>query len=253
MTTAVIVTAAGSGSRLGYPQPKALVRVAGRTILEWAIDGVIRSGSADVIVVTAPPEHLDDVRAQVLNAGGVALFLDQGYYGGRSVTTSSGVELVVVAGGSSRQESVSLALDVLPRDVDVVLVHDAARPLTPPEIFRDVARAVEDGYRAVIPALPVTDTIKSIDGSQSGLERVSGTVDREALRAVQTPQGFDRALLDRAHAVSPVGDVATDDAALVEELGHSVWLIPGSEMSLKITTPFDLKLAEFLLSSGSLP
>nr|NLD41054.1 2-C-methyl-D-erythritol 4-phosphate cytidylyltransferase [Actinomycetales bacterium] len=252
MSTAVIITAAGSGSRLGHALPKALVPLGGRPILAWAVDGALASGVCDVLVVTAPPDLLDDVRALVPEG------------------------TVCVVGGETRQRSVANALAALPPDVEFVLVHDAARALTPPQVFREVVGALRNGCSAVVPAVPVTDTIKeaaeetdasgsvgSAGGAGSaaagsagaaggtgtahaGRELVSATVDRARLRAVQTPQGFERALLERAHATD--GDSLTDDAGLVEALGEPVWLVPGADLALKITTPWDLALAEFLVT-----
>ncbi|MGW5670454.1 IspD/TarI family cytidylyltransferase, partial [Micromonospora sp. NPDC003776] len=119
-----------------------------------------------------------------------------------------------------------------------------ARALTPPELVESVAEAVRSGHRAVIPVLPVVDTIKEVDAG----ERVLGTVDRGALRAVQTPQGFRRSVLAAAHEAA--GDSLTDDAGLVEKQGLPVVCVPGSELALKITRPFDLALAEHLLAAG---
>lgn len=241
MTVAVIVTAAGSGTRLGFGTPKALVPLAGRPILSWALDGVASASVCDLLVVTAPASLLDDVRALVPNGS------------------------LCVAGGATRQESVANAIAVLPPEVEFVLVHDAARALTPPEVFQRVVGALREGMDAVVPVLPVTDTIKEAGdpgdaarpraaapppaaslsgGGTSGPEPVIGTVDRTRLRAVQTPQGFERHLLERAHGAG--GDALTDDAGLVEAIGEAVWMVPGSELALKITTPFDLELAEFL-------
>lgn len=220
MSVAVIVTAAGSGSRLGESQPKAFVDLGGKSILDRALDGVTASGVADVVVVTAPASMLDEV--QLLAPGAIC-----------------------VAGGATRQESVARALDALPPAVDAVLVHDAARPLTPPAVFVRVVEALTSGHRAVVPALPVADTIK-VAVPSSGLERVVTTLDRTELRAIQTPQGFDRELLVRAHRSAR--DVATDDARLVELLEEPVWLVAGSELALKITTPHDLAIARALIA-----
>lgn len=125
-----------------------------------------------------------------------------------------------------------------------MLVHDAARALTPPALVEAVAAAVRAGHQAVIPVLPVVDTIKEVDAD--GV--VLGTVDRSALRAVQTPQGFRREVLAAAHAAA--GDPLTDDAGLVEQQGVPVFCVPGSEYALKVTRPFDLTLAEQLLAAG---
>lgn len=223
MEVAVIITAAGSGTRLGLATPKALVPLAGQTILERAVAGALASGVVGHIVVTAPADLVDAVRALVPDA-------------------------VVVAGGATRQESVAAGVAALPEEVTHVLVHDAARPLTPPEVFGVVVAALEAGHDAVIPALPVTDTIKRVETTDAPLavECVRETVPREDLRAVQTPQGFERALLERAHAAA-AGDSHTDDGGLVERLGEPVWLVPGDPRSMKITTAWDLKLAEFLV------
>ncbi len=151
----------------------------------------------------------------------------------------------MVAGGETRQESVRLALDALPEDVEVVLVHDAARPLVPSELVDAVAAAVCAGSPAVVPCLPLADTVKRADAAG----RVVETLRRDALRAIQTPQGFQRELLVRAHAAAVTdGDPATDDAGLVERLGLPVLLIAGDDEAFKVTRPLDLLLAEAVLA-----
>lgn len=218
MTVAVIVTAAGSGTRLGAPVPKALVALAGEPLVVHAVRAARASGIASHVVVTAPPTHVDEFRALLAPE-----------------------DAVVVPGGATRQESVAAGLAALPDDADVVLVHDAARALAPPSLFAAVAAAVASGHRAVVPGLPVVDTIKAVGPG----DRVAVTLDRSTLRAVQTPQGFERALLERAHAEA-TGAAASDDAGLVEALGEDVWVVPGSEQALKVTTPADLASAEAL-------
>jgi 2-C-methyl-D-erythritol 4-phosphate cytidylyltransferase len=136
---------------------------------------------------------------------------------------------------------VAAALAVVPRNVDIVLVHDAARALTPPGLIESVAAAVRGGRPAVIPVLPVVDTIKEVGPG----EVVHGTVDRAVLRSVQTPQGFRHDVLAAAHAAAT--DPLTDDAGLVEKAGVAVTCVPGSELAMKITRPLDLILAEALL------
>jgi len=143
--------------------------------------------------------------------------------------------------GATRQASVAAALAAVPLDFDIVLVHDAARALTPPELVEDVAAAVRGGHGAVIPVLPVVDTIKQVSDSGS----VVATVDRSSLRAVQTPQGFRRDVLVKAHEAAL--DEHTDDAGLAERIGVPVHTVPGSEAALKITRPFDLAIATLLL------
>ncbi|MFD0823549.1 2-C-methyl-D-erythritol 4-phosphate cytidylyltransferase, partial [Micromonospora zhanjiangensis] len=139
--------------------------------------------------------------------------------------------------------SVAAALAAVPAGPEIILVHDAARALTPSAVFESVAAAVRDGEDAVIPVLPVVDTIKEV--STAGV--VLGTVDRSVLRAVQTPQGFRRDVLVAAHAAAV--DPLTDDAGLVEKQGGRVACVPGSEYALKITRPFDLALAEHLFAT----
>ena len=156
-----------------------------------------------------------------------------------------GSDGTAVPGGCTRQESVAAALAVLPPEVDVVLVHDAARPLVPVEVVDAVVAAVLAGADAVVPVLPIADTLKRVD--EAG--RVVATVSRAGLCAVQTPQGFRRSVLARAHAAADPSEPATDDASLVERIGVEVATVPGAAAALKITTPFDLEIAEAVLRS----
>jgi 2-C-methyl-D-erythritol 4-phosphate cytidylyltransferase len=141
----------------------------------------------------------------------------------------------VIAGGVTRQASVAAALQVLPSDVDVVLVHDAARGLAPATVAEGVIAAVRAGADAVVPVMPLADTVKEVDSAGW----VRRTLDRAALRAVQTPQGFRRLVLERAHQSASTGD-SFDDASLVEALGLTVRTVPGDPAALKVTTPIDL-------------
>jgi 2-C-methyl-D-erythritol 4-phosphate cytidylyltransferase len=247
--TAAVLTAAGSGSRLGLPVPKALASLDGTALVGHAARRLVASGVVDVVVVTVPDGHLDDVRAAVEAA------LDD--------SSVPRVQVRCTLGGPSRQASVAAALALLPPDVDVVLVHDAARALAPPSLVASVVAAVRSGHGAVVPALPVTDTITEVApaggaggagaaGAAGRVEAVVGTPDRSRLRVVQTPQGFDRALLDRAHAAASgrAGDeslAATDDSSLVALLGEPVVAVPGHELAMKVTTPRDLAVAAMLL------
>ncbi|HEY0217447.1 MAG TPA: 2-C-methyl-D-erythritol 4-phosphate cytidylyltransferase, partial [Cellulomonas sp.] len=164
------------------------------------------------------------------------------------------VPVTVVEGSTSRQASVAAGLAALPPEVDVVLVHDAARALASSALVRAVEQAVRAGHRAVVPGLPVADTIKQVgEPEHPGDEArpVVATVPRATMRAVQTPQGFERALLDAAHAAGrdravDESTAATDDAALVEALGERVWVVPGEDSAMKITTTRDLAVAELL-------
>jgi 2-C-methyl-D-erythritol 4-phosphate cytidylyltransferase len=220
---AVLVPAAGAGVRLGAGVPKALRPLAGEPLLVHAVRRVAAAPSVRQIVVAAPPADVAAVEALLAPVAPVT----------------------VVAGGAERQQSVAMALAAVPGDVPIVLVHDAARALTPPELVEAVAAAVRAGADAVVPVLPVVDTVKEVDAD--GV--VLGTVDRTVLRSVQTPQGFRRAVLAGAHVAAT--DPLTDDAGLVEKAGGSVVCIPGSDHAFKITRPLDLIVAETLLTLSS--
>ncbi len=224
----VVVVAAGSGTRLGAARLKAFVELSGQTLLEHSLDGVLAAG-ADQVAVVVPAALVDEARALVepLVACGCA-------------------DAVVVAGGAERTDSVAAGLAALDAEVEVVLVHDAARCLTPVEVYERVVTAIRGGAAGAIPGLPVVDTIKVVD--DRGVIRA--TPERAALRAVQTPQGFRADLLREAYAA---GRRATDDAALVEALGHEVVVVDGDPRALKITTPDDLVTAERLLAVGRDP
>ncbi|HEY3019502.1 MAG TPA: 2-C-methyl-D-erythritol 4-phosphate cytidylyltransferase [Solirubrobacteraceae bacterium] len=213
MAVALLV-AAGRGERLGAPGPKAFIMLAGRPMLEWSLDALRAAPSVERVVVAVPP--------------GVE------WVGGD----------VSVAGGESRSQSVRNALAAA-GDADVVVVHDAARPLLDADLVERCVRALDGGADAVIAAAPVTDTVKE---AADGI--VTRTVDRSRLWAVQTPQVFRRAALEAALAQpDAVLATATDDAGLVEARGGVVRVVESSPRNLKVTTPTDLKLAELLLAS----
>jgi 2-C-methyl-D-erythritol 4-phosphate cytidylyltransferase len=216
MSTVAVVPAAGSGERLGAGAPKAFVNLGGRPMLEYVLRGLRDSGVVDRVVVAVPPNCTDEARL---------------VFGG---------DAVIVAGGSDRTESVRLALAAV-GDAEFVLVHDAARPLTPPSVIVRVVHALQSGHLAVIPALPVSDTIKAVDAN--GV--VLGTPERSGLRAVQTPQGFQTELLRRAY--ERAAGLFTDDASVVEATGTPVQVVDGDPLAFKITTPTDLLLAQTLL------
>lgn len=217
---AVLVPAAGAGVRLGPGGPKALRLLAGEPLLVHAVRRVAAAPSVRMIVVAAPAADVDAVTELLAPIAPVT----------------------VVAGGAERQESVGRALAAVPASVPIVLVHDAARALTPPDLVESVAAAVRSGHPAVIPVLPVVDTIKEVSSDAV----VLGTVDRSVLRSVQTPQGFAHEVLAAAHATAR--DPLTDDAGLAEKAGIPVTCIPGSELALKVTRPIDLIIAEALLA-----
>ncbi|KTR94548.1 2-C-methyl-D-erythritol 2,4-cyclodiphosphate synthase [Microbacterium testaceum] len=216
---AVIVVAAGSGTRLNGGGPKAFVALDDRSILEHALDGVFAAPSAHVVVVV-PDGYEDSAR-----------------------TAADRVRRVdVVVGGRTRQESVAAGLAVLEPSVEFVLVHDAARALTPVAVFERVVHALERGASAVIPAVPVVDTIKRVD--HDGV--ILAAVDRSELAAAQTPQGFRRDVLEAAVAAADADH--TDDAALVAAAGHTVVTVAGDASSFKITTAPDLERARSLVA-----
>ncbi|WP_181783522.1 2-C-methyl-D-erythritol 4-phosphate cytidylyltransferase [Pseudonocardia pini] len=234
MTVAAVVPAAGSGTRLGAGAPKAFVPLAGVPVVVRAVEGLLRSGAVDEVLVGVPEALVDQARL---------------LFAGRPVT--------VLAGGAERTATVRLALELLAvhggeraatpeGHADVVLVHDAARPLTPPALIASVVAAVRAGHPAVVPVLPVADTVKRV--TPDGI--VESTVDRSVLRAVQTPQGFAFATLWAAYAASDVDAAATDDAGLVERVGEKVHTVPGDPAAFKVTTPWDLHIAELLLEKA---
>lgn len=225
MTIAAVVTAAGRGTRLGSATPKALVPVVGRPLLAYALDRIAPLTSR--IVVTAVPEQLS-VFAEAVE--------------GRAD---------VVAGGESRQSSVWAGLSALASHGgldpdDIVLVHDAARAFMPTSVMRDAVAAVEGGADAAVPVVPVVDTLVSAPGA---LGEYGHGVDRDTVRAVQTPQVFRARVLIAAHEAS-VGREATDDAALVRELGYRVVATDGHPWGLKVTHAGDLALATFIAENS---
>jgi 2-C-methyl-D-erythritol 4-phosphate cytidylyltransferase len=219
---AAIIPAAGSGVRLGADIPKAFLELGGLSLLTRS--ALAMSTVADVLIIAAPVDRLDESSAQVAQVD---------------------AEIHIVAGGEHRQESVANAVRMVPVDVSIVLVHDAARPLVPFEVTQNVVTAIRGGAKAAIPVLPLVDTIKRVNNQGIAIE----TVDRNQLRRVQTPQGFDRATLDLAYRNPEV--VATDDAGLMDALGIPVVTVAGDERSLKITTMADVQHALSLLEATS--
>ena len=222
MTVALIV-AAGRGERLGGGRPKALVELAGRPLYEWSIDALSAVDSIEKIVIALPPG------------------------------TPAPPGVTAVDGGPVRSDSVRRAIAAAgPTEPgQVVLVHDAARPLLTAELALRVLSALEDdpGAGAAIAAVPVTDTIKRVPPAG---EAVSETLDRSELWAVQTPQAFRRAALERALDVPPETlALATDDAWLLERAGERVLVVRSGQENLKVTTPLDLLVAELLLERRS--
>jgi 2-C-methyl-D-erythritol 4-phosphate cytidylyltransferase len=229
--TAAVIPAAGRGVRLGPGAPKALRALGGTPMLIHAVRAMAASRAVSLVVVVAPPDGAAEVKS-LLDAHALPERTD----------------FLVVPGGRSRQESVKLGLDALPPGHDIVLVHDAARPLVPVDTVDAVIEAVRDGAPAVVPVLPLADTVKQVEpaAAPGEPEPVVATPERALLRAVQTPQGFDRTTLVRAHE-TVTGEV-TDDAGMVEQLGLTVVAVPGHEEAFKVTRPLDLVLAEAVLA-----
>ncbi len=212
--TAAIIAGAGLGNRLGAKIPKALIQIEGITLVERAFAAL--SKVVDEIVITAPTGFEDEFRKII------------------------GDSAKVITGGVLRSDSVKLAVAAISPSVEKILVHDAARGLATSDLASRVLKELES-EEAVIPVLQVIDTVKEVDAAGY----VRNTPDRNQLRAVQTPQGFSKSVLLRAHEAS---EDATDDAALVEALGIKVKTIPGEALALKITNPEDIAVAVSLLN-----
>lgn len=227
--TAAVIPAAGRGVRLGPGAPKALRTLGGTPMLIHAVRAMAASRAVSLVVVVAPRDGAAEVKT-LLDAH----------------TLPERTDFLVVPGGENRQDSVKAGIDALPPGYDTVLVHDAARPLVPVDTVDAVIEAVRDGAVAVVPALPLADTVKEVEPRADGPEPVLSTPARARLRAVQTPQGFERATLVRAHET--VTENVTDDASMVEQLGLPVVVVPGHEEAFKVTRPLDLVLAEAVLA-----
>jgi 2-C-methyl-D-erythritol 4-phosphate cytidylyltransferase len=226
MKAAAILLAAGRGERMGTEEPKAFLRLAGKTLLERAVETVESCPDVDAFLVAAPSGQED-------RAGDFA---------------RSPKLLAVVAGGQTRQDSVRLALASLTEEFDAVLCHDVARPLARPKLFSDVLLPLRNdwGGHGVVPLVPLVDSVKRLHPR----DRVE-SIPRDALHAAQTPQAFWRTSLAAAHRrAAQEGREATDDAELLEWMARPVDAVPGDPANIKITRPEDLVLAEALLRNG---
>lgn len=218
-----IIVAAGSGTRLGSALPKAFVLLGGRTILSYSLRTLTGMTPVVELVLAVPAGMEREARAEVK-------------------TARLELPVKITPGGMERQESVRIALALTSAESELVVVHDAARPFASPDLFRQcLERAAEVG--AAIAAIPVADTLKRVEQGRS----ISATVVRAGLWQAQTPQAFARRLLIEAHELALQNRImATDDADLVERIGHKVEVVEGSPANLKITTADDLTLAEAL-------
>ena len=243
--TWTILVAAGEGRRFGGP--KQLQPLGGRRVIDWAFDTA--AGASDGVVIVVAPEQVQLLREgpgalpAESGAGGTLLDSEGGTGPGRASpgrgSPSERPQIIVTAGGATRSESVRAGIAATPDDAEVIVVHDAARPLATAELFAAVTAAVAAGADGAVPAVAVTDTIRDVR---------DGPLDRSHLRAVQTPQAFRADALRQAHKGAPE---ATDDATLVEAAGGKVTLVNGDPDNLKITTPGDLEVADALLAARS--
>ncbi len=219
MSAWALIMAAGSGTRMGMATNKALLPLAGRTLLERSARAF--AGLTDGAVIVAAERDLDAIRAM-------------------------GLDAKIAVGGDTRQRSVLNGLRALPEDAGIVLVHDAARPFVTEEIIRRCIDSAAE-YGSGVACVPIKDTVKRV--GPAGTVR---TIPRDALRAAQTPQAFRVAALKRAiEALEARGETATDDASALEAAGETVRLVEGSYDNLKLTTPEDMALAEWLLDRRS--
>ncbi len=212
MSVWAVLVAAGRGERLGADRPKAFVRLGELPLLAEPLRRLDQSEWVDAVVVVAPPEWEEP-----------AILLAE-EIGASKVTAC-------VTGGEARADSVRVGVAEVPEDAAVILVHDAARPILPDDVIGRLIEALAEGFDGAVPALPLADTVKRVDG-----ELVVATLDRSQLVAVQTPQAFVAPVLRAA-----VGGRGTDCASLVEQAGGRIRIVPGDERLLKVTTPADLE------------
>uniref|UniRef100_E6QIW7 2-C-methyl-D-erythritol 4-phosphate cytidylyltransferase n=1 Tax=mine drainage metagenome TaxID=410659 RepID=E6QIW7_9ZZZZ len=241
MQVFVILPAAGLGTRMAAAQPKQFLSLNGLPILIHSLRAFAAVPGVTAIYVAVRAAEIDRVEAQIAEfAPGLA--------GSRQTGPGNSPAIHVVAGGDSRQESVSNALALLPCEAeDIVLVHDAVRPLIDAATIERTIEAVRE-YGAAIVGLPAIDTVKQVERTAHGA-LITSTIPREFVVLAQTPQGFRYGVLQRAFAEAAAdGFVGTDEASIVERAGYPVAVVPGSAMNLKITQPGDLALAEFYLS-----
>jgi 2-C-methyl-D-erythritol 4-phosphate cytidylyltransferase len=225
LKASAIIVAAGSGVRLSSSIPKAFVKIGGRTMLSYSLGTVRQVSTIDEVVVTVPAGFENAARSEVAAA-------------------ALNVPVKITPGGIERQDSVRIALELTSAESELVIVHDAARPLATPAIFEACLSAAARGGGAIA-AIPVSDTLKRVaDGA------ISATVARAGLWQAQTPQAFRRDLLIAAHQrASSEGIVATDDADLVERTGARVEVVEASTDNIKITTPSDLAIVEAIIAA----
>ena len=227
MKASAIIVAAGSGVRLGSNLPKAFVKIAGHTMLSYSLATVRQINSIGEVVITVPAGFENDARAEVAAAG-------------------LSIPVKITVGGIERQDSVRIALELTSAQCDLVIVHEAARPLATPAIFEACLSAASRAG-AAIAAIPVSDTLKRVTDST-----ITATIARSGLWQAQTPQAFRRNLLVAAHQDAVTEKIAaTDDADLVERTGARVEVVEASTTNIKITTSSDLAIVEAIIAARS--
>ena len=225
MKASAIIVAAGSGVRLGSNVPKAFVKIAGRTMLSYSLATIRQINSIEELVIAVPEGFENAARAEVAAAG-------------------LGIPVKIAVGGIERQDSVRIALELTSAESDLVIVHDAARPLATPAIF-DACLSAASRAGAAIAAIPVSDTLKRVTDST-----ITATIARAGLWQAQTPQAFRRTVLVAAHQRAVSEKIAaTDDADLVERTSARVEVVEASTSNIKITTPADLAIAEAIIAA----
>lgn len=220
-----IIVAAGLGTRYGGPTPKVMLKLTGQAVVAMSVEAMAAGGCTHAVVVVNP-QTADQFTAHL---------------------AGSPIPVTMTPGGANRQASVRAGIRAVTddpdlRDAEVVLVHDAVRPMVPAHVVESVVEAVRGGAAAVIPAVPIADSIRLLDEDGG-----SSVVSRDRLRAVQTPQGFPLDVLTSSHeAAADREGQFTDDASICEAMGHAVQIVPGSRMGMKITEPTDLTVAKAL-------
>ncbi len=225
------VPAAGSAIRMGLGYSKAYVDVAGKPLLARTIASLLASPFIDKLTVAVRPDEVALASGEIVG----------------KLNLQGRVE--IIGGGEERQQTVEKLLAAAPPERDLILIHDGARPLISEKLIHEILEAAAE-WGAAIPAIPITDTIKE---STDGGETVSGTMDRSRLYRAQTPQAFHRDLIISAHRrARKEGWEVTDDASIMEQMGHEVRIVAGEERNIKITTLDDLELVRWIIQSSNL-
>lgn len=228
MRVEVIIVGAGKGIRFGEIQPKQFCLLWGKPVLSWTIERFEECKLVDKIILVLPPGMKEEAKKIVLSS-----------FNYKKVKT-------IVEGGKERSNSVFRGLGAVDENTDIVLIHDGVRPLISPHLIEKLIYETKENG-AVTLGIPIKETVKEADKKNL----VTKTLNRKNLYSIQTPQGFKKDLIEKAHRMAnESGEWASDDATLVERLGNKVKIIPGDERNIKITTSFDLKLAEILLKNS---